>query len=115
MRELEKKFSGRHVVVISQRRILPKPTRRDPCPPTQPRPRSRTRTAVHEAILDELVYPTEIVGKRTRVKLDGHRVLKVYLERKAQSNVEHKLDAFAAIYKRLTGRDVTFEFPEYEL
>ncbi len=28
VRELEKKFSGRHVVFIAQRRILPKPTRK---------------------------------------------------------------------------------------
>ena len=28
VRELEKKFSGKHVVVVAQRRILPKPTRK---------------------------------------------------------------------------------------
>ena len=32
---------------------------------------------VHDAILDDLVYPTEIVGKRIRYKLDGSRTLKV--------------------------------------
>lgn len=34
-------------------------------------------TQVHDAILDDLVYPTEIVGKRIRYKLDGSRTLKV--------------------------------------
>jgi small subunit ribosomal protein S7e len=34
-------------------------------------------TAVHEKILDDLVYPTEIVGKRTRVKVDGSKTIKV--------------------------------------
>lgn len=34
-------------------------------------------TQVHDAILDDLVYPTEIVGKRVRYKLDGSRTLKV--------------------------------------
>ena len=38
---------------------------------------SRTLTAVHDAILEELVYPSEIVGKRTRVKLDGSKLIKV--------------------------------------
>merc|ERR1711962_195641 len=52
VRELEKKFSGKHVVVIAQRRTL---------------------TAVHDAILEDLVYPAEIVGKRIRVRLDGSR------------------------------------------
>lgn len=34
---------------------------------------------VHEAILGDLVYPTEIVGKRIRYKLDGSKTLKVYI------------------------------------
>merc|ERR1712189_21498 len=61
VRELEKKFSGRHVVFIAQRRILPKPT------------------------------------KKSRNK---------------QKQVEHKVDTFGAVYKKLTGKDVNFEFPE---
>jgi len=40
---------------------------------------SRTLTAVHDAILEDLVSPTEIVGKRTRVKVDGSKLIKVYV------------------------------------
>ena len=76
VRELEKKFSGKHVVFIAQRRILPKPTRKTN-KLKQKRPRSRTLLAVHNSILDDLVYPAEIVGKRIRIRLDGSRLFKV--------------------------------------
>lgn len=74
-RELEKKFSDRHVVFVAQRRMLRKPTRTSRV--KQKRPRSRTLTNVHEKILEDLVFPTEIVGKRTRVAVDGSKLLKV--------------------------------------
>lgn len=77
VRELEKKFSGKHVIVCAQRRILKKETRKTRV--KQPRPRSRTLTHVHDAILEDLVYPTEIVGKRIRVKLDGSKTIRVYV------------------------------------
>jgi len=110
VRELEKKFSGKHVVIIAQRKILPKPGRNNRAK-TQMRPRSRTLTAVHDAILEDLVYPTEIVGKRTRVRLDSSHLLKVFLDRKDQPNVEHKLDTFRIVYKKLTGKEANFLFP----
>lgn len=114
VRELEKKFSGRHVVVIANRTILSKTFRRSRTA-SGIRPRSRTLTAVHDAILEDIVYPTEIVGKRIRYKLDGTRILKVYLDPKDQVSVETKLDTFASLYKRLTHKDVTFEFPVEQL
>merc|ERR1712234_71823 len=110
IRELEKKFSGRHVVFVAQRRILPKPTRKSRNKSKQMRPRSRTLTAVHDSILEDLVFPSEIVGKRIRVKLDQSRLIKVTLEKAQQTNVEHKLDTFAAVYKKLTGKDTNFGF-----
>jgi small subunit ribosomal protein S7e len=115
VRELEKKFSGKHVVFIAQRRILPKPTRKMRRKNKQKRPRSRTLTAVHDAILEDLCFPSEIVGKRIRIKLDGTRLIKVHLDKAQQTNVEHKLDTFTAVYKKLTGKDVVFEFPEFVL
>ena len=75
VRELEKKFSDRHVLLVAQRRILRKPTRKSRV--KQMRPRSRTLTAVHDALLEDMVFPTEIVGKRTRVKVDGSKTIKV--------------------------------------
>ena len=110
VRELEKKFSGSHVVIIAQRKILGNSYARSN-KTKGPRPRSRCLTAVHDAILDDLVYPTEIVGKRTRCKVDGTKELKVLLEWKEKVNVDTKLETFSDVYKRLTNKEVVFEFP----
>ena len=110
VRELEKKFSGRIVVIIAQRRILRKPLKKERIG-KQMRPRSRTLTAVHDAILEDMVYPTQIVGKRTRVQTDGTKVLKVLLDPNAATQLEYKLDAFSTVYKKLTHKEATFEFP----
>mmetsp|Transcript_18591 Transcript_18591/g.27637 ORF Transcript_18591/g.27637 Transcript_18591/m.27637 type:complete len:161 (+) Transcript_18591:267-749(+) len=109
VRELEKKFSGRHVIIVAQRTILGKSYARSQKTKGL-RPRSRTLTAVQDAILDDICYPTEIVGKRTRVKTDGKRILKVVLDNKDQANVEGKIDTFAAVYSKLTNKQVTFAF-----
>ena len=97
-------------MIIAQRTILAASFSRS-SKTSGPRPRSRTLTSVQEAILDDLVYPTEIVGKRTRCRLDGSKVLKVHLDPKDQVNVETKLDTFATVYKKLTNKEVVFEFP----
>jgi len=109
-REMEKKFPDRHVVFVAQRRTLPKPSRNAP-KNQRFRPYSRTLTSVHEKILEDLVYPTEIVGKRTRFGVDGSRLIKVFLDSKDATSLEYKLDSFSSVYKRLTGKDVVFEFP----
>ncbi|CAF4874390.1 40S ribosomal protein S7 [Pieris napi] len=112
VRELEKKFSGKHVVFIGDRKILPKPSHKTRVAHKQKRPRSRTLTSVYDAILEDLVFPAEIVGKRIRIKLDGSQVIKVHLDKNQQTTIEHKVDTFQSVYKKLTGREVTFEFPE---
>jgi small subunit ribosomal protein S7e len=66
---------------------------------------------VHDQILNDLVFPTEIVGKRIRYRTDGSKVLKVFLDPKERNSTEHKLETFTGVYKKLTGKDVHFEFP----
>ncbi len=39
----------------------------------------RRPAQVHEAILEDLVYPTEVVGKRVRYKTDASKTLKARL------------------------------------
>lgn len=109
VRELEKKFGERQMLVIGHRRIQGKP--KHGASLKQSRPRSRTLTAVHEAWLEDMLYPTEIVGKRIRVKTDGRRITKVFLDPKDQAALESKLDCFSAVYRKMTGKDVVFDFP----
>ena len=113
-RELEKKFSDRHVLIVASRRILPRPKRsnRSRSNQTQKRPQSRTLTAVHDAILTDLVFPVEIVGKRLRTREDGSKILKVVLDEKERGGVDYRLDTYSEVYKRLTGKGVNFEFPQ---
>jgi len=65
---------------------------------------SRTLTAVHDAILEDLCYPSEIVGKRIRIKLDGTRLIKVHLDKAQQTNVEHKVnfEILCALFLKLS-------------
>jgi len=109
IRELEKKLNGRHVTIIAQRTILSQNFKRTH--PAQHRPRSRTLSSVHNAVLDDIAFPTSIVGKRTRFRLDGSRLLKVYLDPKDQKDVDYKLKTFTAIYRKLTNKNVEFLFP----
>ena len=108
IRELEKKFSDRHIVFLGERRILPKPGRKG-AKQNQRRPRSRTLTAVHDAILEDIVYPTDIIGKRCRYQVGGNRLYKVYLDPKEFTTIDYKVDSFRAVYSKLTGKQVTFE------
>ncbi|ANB11757.1 ribosomal 40S subunit protein S7A [Sugiyamaella lignohabitans] len=111
-RELEKKFSDRYVIFLAERRILPKPGRRSR--QTQKRPRSRTLTAVHDALLEDLVFPTEIIGKRVRYQVGGSKLQKVILDSKDITTLEHKLDSFQSVYNKLTGKQVVFEVPSVQ-
>ncbi|KAG6741982.1 hypothetical protein POTOM_055264 [Populus tomentosa] len=110
VRELEKKFSGKDVVLLATRRIVRPPKKGS----AVQRPRSRTLTAVHEAMLEDLVYPAEIVGKRTRYRIDGSKISKIFLDPKERNNTEYKLESYAGVYRKLTGKDVVFDFPVTE-
>merc|ERR1712093_494280 len=107
IRELEKKFNKRNVILVANRTILDTNFRRKGL---KVRPRTRTLTNVHESIMEDIVGPTEIVGKRTRVSVDGAKLMKIYLDPKDKDkeNVEEKLATFATVYKKLTNKEAVF-------
>merc|ERR1711879_486765 len=82
VRELEKKFRNEDVLFIAQRKVV-KLCMIDP-KINAPRPRNQTITEVHKAILNDIVYPTKIVGKRTRFRVGGKRLMKVFWIQKTQ-------------------------------
>ena len=65
--------------------------------------------------MDDVVYPTRIVGKRTRFRVGGKRILKVYLDPKDSKDIEPKLATYEAVYRKLTKKNVKFMFPRYTI
>ncbi len=57
IRELEKKFAGKHVTIVAQRRILPREGRKNRTS-KQMRPFSRTLTSVRPSMLAHLLPPS---------------------------------------------------------
>ncbi|KAF4673551.1 40S ribosomal protein [Perkinsus chesapeaki] len=104
--ELEKKFPKQQVIFVAQRTILDKDFRRRGL---KVRPRTRTLTSVHEAMLDDIVGPAEIVGKRTHVSTDGRKTLKVILEQ-TDAHQEDRFAAYSAVYMKLTNKPALFMF-----
>jgi small subunit ribosomal protein S7e len=105
--ELEKRFN-RPVVVLYTRTILPKYYKEKG---QQKRPRSRTLTAVHEAYLQDILYPNIYIGKRIRMRVNGTRLVKILLDPKDRELTEQKLDVWAAVYRKIANKDVVFEYP----
>lgn len=73
-------------------------------------PRNRTLTSVYDSILEDLISPGVIIGKRLRYHLDGSQHIKVFLNEESKGFLDGKLNLIAQIYHKLTNRKVSFEF-----
>ncbi|KAK1386857.1 40S ribosomal protein S7 [Heracleum sosnowskyi] len=62
---------------------------------------------VHDAMLEDLVHPAEIAGKRIRYRLDGSKIIKIYLDLKACNETEYKLETVAGVD---CGKNVVSEY-----
>ena len=91
--------------VLSQRTIIHKKADFN-----QRIPRNRTLTSVYDSILDDLIAPGIVIGKRFRYHLDGSQHTKIFLNEESRAFIETKTHAIAQIYKHLTNRKISFEF-----
>ncbi|SOV80974.1 40S ribosomal protein S7, putative [Plasmodium sp. gorilla clade G3] len=107
--ELEKK-TKKYVVLVAKRTILKEKQKNKSFKII---PRSRTLTSVYDSVLEDIVSPSEIIGKRISMRADGKRVFKIMLDSKERQrdNIEEKLISFAAVYKKITRRDAVFSLP----
>jgi small subunit ribosomal protein S7e len=105
--ELEKKLSAQ-VIVVGKRRAFPKTPQRNRRYRAI-RPVGRTLRAVQEALLQDVVYPASIVGKRIHYDLKGKQATRVILDQQDRTYAEDRLGAFAIAYGRLTGLKTKFE------
>jgi small subunit ribosomal protein S7e len=112
LEELEKKLgsSTTQCLLVANRTMVPPGLWQRSKLLSGVRPRSRTLRNVQDNLLDDLLFPVEIVGKRTKIKVDGSRLLKVLLSKKDADAVEGKTDGYRQVFKKFTNRDITFEF-----
>jgi small subunit ribosomal protein S7e len=103
---LETKFRQPVIMVANRTIISPHAVMH----PTQKRPRSRTLKAVHKAILDDIVSPSQVTGRQIRVTVEGRQLEKIFLDPMDREVMEGRLEALAHAYKALTTHAVSFEF-----
>ena len=103
---LERKLNAQ-VYFVAIRKILSK---RVKTPGVNKRPISRTLTSVHANILEDIVLPSSIAGKQTRISADGTQATKIFLDPLDKDKVEDRLDAMSEAYKKVTHKKVKFFF-----
>ncbi|KAL0735500.1 hypothetical protein Bca4012_011710 [Brassica carinata] len=99
VRELEKKFSGKDVIFLLPQEgscVLPRRVLLFRGHATELLP-----LFIKLCSRMLLAYPAEIVGKRTRYRLDGSKIMKVYLDTNERNNTEYKLETMIGVYVRM--------------
>ncbi len=66
-----------------------------------------TATGQHKRLMYNAV---SLLGFEGAARLD----MQVYLDPKDRNSTEWKVETFKGVYKKLTGKDVVFEFPVQE-
>lgn len=102
--EIQKK-KNRHTFILAKRTIINKKADFK-----QRIPRNRTLTAVYDALLEDLIFPANVIGRRWRYRLNGTQLGKIFLSEESRAFLEDKVDLIAQLYFALTNRKITFEF-----
>merc|ERR1712151_479545 len=74
-------------------------------------PRTKTLTYVRENLLEDLLFPATIVGKRTRYPRGQQKQLKVLVDSVDKDILSSKTSAICVGYKSLTGHELSADFP----
>ncbi|ELP87366.1 40S ribosomal protein S7, putative [Entamoeba invadens IP1] len=112
---LEKKMN--QPVFIIGKRIVAHAARPGQADKSEYKPISRTRKAVHEAYMNEMLYPVQIIAQRIRVSMhsnvpEGRKTVSLGVDDLALKNtVKARLNVYSSVYKVITGNEVAFDFP----
>jgi len=109
--ELEKKVNKK-LAIVGAHRAFPKSPEKGRRYKAI-RPYGRTLRSVNDALLEDLVFPTTIVGKRIHYDLKGKQATKVILDENDKTRCEDRLQLFSAAYDRLTGIKAVFEVAQH--
>lgn len=71
-------------------------------------------TAVYDALLEDMILPGRILGKRVRVRLDGSQLLKVFVNEKKRNYFDDKRELLEHVYHKLTNRRLAISFKPEE-
>ena len=97
--------TGSYAFVVSKRTVVSKWSDYK-----QKIPKSRTLTDVCDAILEDLLAPGQIIGRRMRVRLNGTHLYKIHVNEEARPYLQDKVETITQIYQALTNRRIAIEF-----
>jgi small subunit ribosomal protein S7e len=104
--EIEKKKSIL-TFIIAKRTIISK---RVKVHASLTRPRNRTLTAVHDSILEDLIYPANVTGRRIRYHGTKNPTYRIFINEEAEKFLDQRIGAIKLLYKALTNRNTDIQF-----
>ena len=97
--------SGSYAFVVAKRTVVSKWSDYK-----QTIPISRTLKDVSDAILEDLLAPGVIIGRRERIRLNGTHLYKIHVNEEARPYLQDKVETITQIYQALTNRKIAIEF-----